>query len=130
MLRQALDLNDAPDHVAYDHGFDPASLASFIEAQIADVASLFNPPPDMIVSGEETTIADAAIDIDASNPMVINSTGHRLADTSRCLGWQRSREGTAAVCCCEENKRELRHVVLIEGLEFMRRFSFLWFSRA
>jgi hypothetical protein len=53
MLRNALDLDYALDHISLDRGFDSARISAVVKADVTDVADFFDLLTDQAVKGKK-----------------------------------------------------------------------------
>ena len=86
MLRNALDLDYALDHISLDRGFDSVRISALVKANVTDVADFFDLLTDRAVKGKKTIISDATIDINARDTMRVRPAEHWFASTNRIRG--------------------------------------------
>jgi len=86
MLRNALDLDYALDHISLDRGFDSARISALVKADVTDVADFFDLLTDRAVKGKKTIIADATIDISTRDTMRVRPAEHWFPSTNRVRG--------------------------------------------
>jgi len=82
-LGNALNLDYPPYDLPDNYRFNPTLLTALIEANVADMAELFDLPTDWTVSGEETTVPNATIDIHTSDAVCVRATGHWFTRADR-----------------------------------------------
>ena len=86
MLRNALDLDYALDHISLDRGFDSARISALVKADVTDVTDFFDLLTDRAVKGKKTIISDATIDINARDTMRVRPAEHWFTSTNRIGG--------------------------------------------
>jgi hypothetical protein len=86
MLRNALDLDYALDHLSIDRGFDSARISALVKADVTDVADFFDLLTDRAVKGKKTIISEATIDINVRDTMRVRPAEHWFTSTNRIRG--------------------------------------------
>ena len=101
MLRNALDLDYALDHISLDRGFDSARISALVKADVTDVADFFDLLTDRAVKGKKTIISDATIDINARDTMRVRPAEH----------WFTSANCIRGICGRSGDREDQRYLV-------------------